>query len=502
MKKTGFFISLLLAVCLLVPVSLIAADGDLLWQADVEYTWSAPLVIGDYVYMQDQEGGISCFSASDGSQVWTTTLASDVYPVTSPTYQHGKIYATAGTKLYQVDATDGTVLNTFTASGNIVSMAPAVSSTMVYLSTSSTLYAVDISSFTAYWTQTVTSVAHVIISGDIIYALSDKLYCLDAADGTEKWSVSPPQGSKFNRGTLSGGYLAAFSAYDSTAGTTQLHAYLLSSDTSTAPILAWSADMGTTFSDTSQPASDGTYVYAVTREGVLRCFRLAGSGTAVWTRTVRDSGTASAIPAVIDGNVYIQDNDSAEALAVLVCLDGTDGSETWKTTMTGMQLSWGSPAVVDNTVYLATDHGGGLLAFDGGTISGNWHMAGDNPYLTGSDNSWIPAGSSCLDLLKVTGISITGDNTVNSSMTITATASNECGGIVYYRFGIIPDYGTASYDPANWIAISDYTTSNSASYTFTTAGSWIFTATVNSTASEPTGAKPMLGGCITIVDED
>jgi hypothetical protein len=85
-------------------------------------------------------------------------------------------------------------------------------------------------------------------------------------------------------------------------------------------------------------------------------------------------------------------------------------------------------------------------------------------------------------------------------MSFQATASNECGGMVYYRFGVVPDYGTASYDAAGWTAISDYTTSNSVTYTFTTAGSYIFTVTANSAATEPSGAKPMLGGCITILE--
>ena len=122
------------------------------------------------------------------------------------------------------------------------------------------------------------------------------------------------------------------------------------------------------------------------------------------------------------------------------------------------------------------------------------------PMLGGCITIQPSGGTDCLDLLKVTNVSITGTNTVNSPMTITATASNECGGTVYYRFGVVENYGTGSYDPSNWQSISEYTTSNSLSYTFTEAGSYIFTVTANHTPSEPAEPKPMLGGCITITD--
>lgn len=389
MKRIGLFILSFFVFCLFLTPPLMANEGDRLWQAVVQYTWSAPVVIGDYAYLQDQEGGITCFNTSDGSQVWTTILASE-YPMTSPTYRDGKLYVMAGAKLFQVDASTGIVSNTFTASGSLGCMAPAVTDSTVYVSTSSTLYAINISTFTSTWTKALSNAANVIVSdNNVIYALSDKLYALKATDGTEYWNVTPPQGDGFNMGTLSGGYIVAFSVKDSTAGTTQLHSYYLSSNLNTAPTLAWSQDMGTWYSDTSKPASNGTYVYGVSREGVLRCFKI-DTGIVQWTRTVRDGGLASAIPAVVDGNVFIQDNDLAEATSSLVCLNATNGTLNWKSTMSDLQLSWGSPVIVDNVAYLSTDHGGGLIAFDAGTVNGNWNMVGDNSYLTAADSGVSP----------------------------------------------------------------------------------------------------------------
>jgi len=74
------------------------------------------------------------------------------------------------------------------------------------------------------------------------------------------------------------------------------------------------------------------------------------------------------------------------------------------------------------------------------------------------------------------------------------------GGTVYYRFGIIADYGTGDYDPSTWTPISEYTTGNSISHTFTTAGSYILTVTANHTPSEPAEPKPMNGSSITIFE--
>ncbi|MCP4412234.1 MAG: hypothetical protein GY808_06660 [Gammaproteobacteria bacterium] len=110
----------------------------------------------------------------------------------------------------------------------------------------------------------------------------------------------------------------------------------------------------------------------------------------------------------------------------------------------------------------------------------------------------MPSGTDCLDLLKVTNVGISGTKKVNSPVTITATASNECGGDIYYRFGIIENYGTVDYSSSPWTPISEYSTSSSLSYTFTKAGSYIFTVTASDTPSEPVEPKPMNGGCITI----
>ncbi len=109
-------------------------------------------------------------------------------------------------------------------------------------------------------------------------------------------------------------------------------------------------------------------------------------------------------------------------------------------------------------------------------------------------------GTGATDGVKVTDVNVSGTYQVGSPMTISATAYNESGGTIYYRFGIVKDYGTASYDPSTWTAISDYTTNARTVYTFTEAGSYIFTVTASLSPEEPSEPKPMLGGCITITE--
>ncbi len=507
MKSIGCMCVSVLFLLLSLVGSPCAQEGELLWNAAIEYTWSSPVVVGSNAFMQDQEGNMMCYNTSDGSLVWQSNFAPDTYPTSSPVYYDGLLFAFAGTKLYKINPSDGSVIASFEAAGYISSQAPCVSSSTIYFSTSNTIYAVGTATLQQYWTKSVSQAANMVATSSVVYAFSDHIYCLDPGDGTEYWRETPPYGSGFNLGSVSGNFMAAFTKYDSNEGAVMLNLYTLSGNAGTAPSLAWSADLGSSYADNTPPAMDSTYVYAASRYGVLKAFELTGSGTAIWEKTVRDQGSAPAIPIVVDGKVYIQSGERDSEAMALVCLDGATGSQVWQTSMTGMQISWGSPVLVDNTLYLSTDHGGGLLAFDAGTVDGNWYMVKHNPALTGSDNGWAPDTDSddgddtCVDLLKMLSLDVSGSHIVNTPMTITANAVNECGGTIYYRFGIVPNYGTGYYVESSWTAISDYTTSNSLTYTFTEAGSYILTVTANSSPEEPDGAKPMFGGCITIIEE-
>ncbi|MDY6862528.1 MAG: PQQ-binding-like beta-propeller repeat protein [Thermodesulfobacteriota bacterium] len=367
-------------------------QGSLLWNAEIGngFTWSTPVVINDRVFMQDQDGGMTCYKASDGQKVWFRHVA-EAWPTNSPVYRNGKLFMLAGKTIYRLNPEDGTVEKEFAADDYIGSQSPAVSDKMVYFASYSTLYAIDADTFSLVWSKSIGS-ANIIISKDILYVLADKLYGLNASNGTESWHMDPPQGSGFNIGAISGIILAAFSSYDYSTSSTKLHSYRLSSTGGTAPTLIWSADMGSSYSDYSPPAIYGNTVYATSREGVLRAFALEGNGTPLWEKTVRSSGMACALPIAVDGKVFIQ-GEKADYSMSLVCLDGSNGTTLWQTGIEGMGIAWGEPVLVNNVIYLAADHMGGLYAFNTGTVNGNWYMIKHNPDLSGSDNGWTPGGT-------------------------------------------------------------------------------------------------------------
>jgi hypothetical protein len=113
---------------------------------------------------------------------------------------------------------------------------------------------------------------------------------------------------------------------------------------------------------------------------------------------------------------------------------------------------------------------------------------------------------SSAELFGCSSIVITGLNTdmtaaprAGDSVTLTVSAINCSGGEVYYRFDLVPNYGTSDYDPMNiFQTIQDFSTSNTCTHTFTESGSYVVVVWGSATASIPSGAAPMFGGSITV----
>jgi hypothetical protein len=88
---------------------------------------------------------------------------------------------------------------------------------------------------------------------------------------------------------------------------------------------------------------------------------------------------------------------------------------------------------------------------------------------------------------------------VGDSVTFTASAINTCGEDIYYRFDLIPDYGTAEYDPANFENLQNFSQQNSLTRTFNEQGSWIMVVQASATEGFPTDpAIPIIGGSVTV----
>ena len=88
---------------------------------------------------------------------------------------------------------------------------------------------------------------------------------------------------------------------------------------------------------------------------------------------------------------------------------------------------------------------------------------------------------------------------VGDQIKLTAEAINTDGSSVYYRFDLIPGYGTDAYDPYNnWETIRDFSTTNSVTHTFSQAGSYIVVVRASSKKEITEGAAPMFGCSITV----
>jgi RHS repeat-associated protein len=389
------FLLVILLLSILVPCGSSQAEttpGTILWDTGgvPGVTWSTPIVIGQKIFQQDQDGGIYCFRKSDGEQLWHKQLA-EAWPTKSPVYRNGKLFVIAGDTIFRLDPECGNIEKEYKATASLSCMAPAVSETTVYVSTSDTLIALDRETFEVSWTKTIPS-SNVIVNGEVVYALSDKLYALNPVDGNEIWTLDSPVGKNFQMGALSDDIIVAITGPDGSNDIqTRVHTFKMSTDQGVPPTKIWSADVGTKWADNAPPAIDllTGMVYVSSRDGILKAFSLDGDGTPAWTKPVRGSGFASALPAAVDGKVFIQiDLPENKTLA---CLNGSTGTTIWETPHPqgeGWPISWGSPVIDDNIVYFAFDHEGGIFAIDGGEIDGSWYMIKQNPDLTGRTGDW------------------------------------------------------------------------------------------------------------------
>jgi hypothetical protein len=111
----------------------------------------------------------------------------------------------------------------------------------------------------------------------------------------------------------------------------------------------------------------------------------------------------------------------------------------------------------------------------------------------------IAVGSESDVVIDSLAMNFTGIPQVGDTVTFTADATNSTGGEVYYRFVLIPNYGTSDYDPDNvYETIRDFSTTSSCTYTFTQRGDYIVVVFASATEGFPAGTVGIIGGSITI----
>ncbi len=104
---------------------------------------------------------------------------------------------------------------------------------------------------------------------------------------------------------------------------------------------------------------------------------------------------------------------------------------------------------------------------------------------------------------EINGITISGTRETNQTITVTADASSTDGQTMYYKFYFCANYGSVVYENAtDWTVVQDYSTTNTAEYTFPKAGEYIIVVRcVTDPDNEPT-ALPIIGQAITIRNAD
>lgn len=102
--------------------------------------------------------------------------------------------------------------------------------------------------------------------------------------------------------------------------------------------------------------------------------------------------------------------------------------------------------------------------------------------------------------IAIKSLTVGGTVQLNSPVTFTLEALNSCGSDIYYRFDLIPNYGTAQYDPnTGFSTIQEFTKGkNSCEYTFTEQGSYIIIGRASKDTTLGTGAVPLIGASVTV----
>lgn len=83
---------------------------------------------------------------------------------------------------------------------------------------------------------------------------------------------------------------------------------------------------------------------------------------------------------------------------------------------------------------------------------------------------------------------------------ITASAVAPEGTTVYYRFDLVPNYGTPDYSGFVYTTIKDFSPTNSIAHTFTQPGAYIIVVYASDVQGFPEGIAPIMGGSIEVVE--
>ncbi|MBU2491942.1 MAG: PQQ-binding-like beta-propeller repeat protein [Bacteroidetes bacterium] len=399
---------------LILVAKITLAQGGIIWQKlNTElpangFSWSTPLIMDHKLFWAGQDKAFAALDEITGSIIWIDSVNFPLGTYDSPVGFEGKVFISKGdawsdpgqNALYALDAETGNIvwqkpgLTIFNRSSKPIH----TSHETIFIASTDTLYCLNINDGSVVWKKDgLFSNLLIDNSGTRLFASrreSAMVEVLNPLNGEQFWYLTLPDDENFIHGmaftsSIIKDYLILAPDWNWNVDTQ----YVYCIDVQTKEII-WRTDKIGHTGNGASPVIMDLMVFAGTQKSSsdtsqnIVAFNLS-DGNIVWEKPVRGSG-ATNTPYVIalDGKVYYEYNMNNDYF--VVCADAATGTEIWKSKPEGSfewwPISWGSPLLYNNRLFMPTD-GGGIYCYDAGQVNGSWLMVSGNVNAT---NSYSP----------------------------------------------------------------------------------------------------------------
>jgi outer membrane protein assembly factor BamB len=339
-------------------------NGRKLWHFQMLGGATSPTVIDRTAFAGGSSRDLHAIDVENGSEQWVFKTTRGFRA--PPTVVDGIVFAGCEDgNLYAVDADTGEEQWTFETEGPIQSSPTVVGTTVYVASTDQTIYALDAESGSEQWVfETRGAASSPTVIDDTVFISSDKVYALNATDGSLRWNVrvSGTSSPTVANGTVFvGGLDNKLHGIEAESG---IHFWRF--ETNGAIHSSPTVTGGTVF-----VGCDDANLYAVDVESKEQQWAFQTGGR-IWSS-----------PTAVNNTVFIASRDES-----IYAIDAEAGTEEWAFNLGGNSNA--SPIVVDGTVFV----GGPLLyALDAdvdGSSNGSRVMLGTLNH----HSNWRHAGQS------------------------------------------------------------------------------------------------------------
>jgi len=346
------------------------------------------VLIGSMGYFKNKfQGKLYCLDANSGSLLWTFTPLGNYAIYESPTVAEGKVFLGVGNwdnlisdklvdlgDIYCLDINDGRLVWEY--DGEIyVEGGVNVVEGKVYVGgcTSDHLGLVlclDAETGEEIWSSNAGNNFirdPICVANNNIYFCTsngNKVFCLNALDGTEKWQYNTFASANSAPTVVNGKVFFGCQGYGQSSGQPDDPGVLYCLDAETGAEI-WTHDTYINeFIDSSSPAIFGNSIFIGTtgksKYSGLRCFDKS-DGSVIWSRPL--IGVVIESPAVADGKVFISTlfGYGYYCLGAFYCLDISTGLVLWRHFVFGQVPYFSTPAIANGKVYVGLSTGTGLF---------------------------------------------------------------------------------------------------------------------------------------------